>query len=114
MKIPHLFRSLAAGTLIMLAGAPLWLAPAAGRDAAGQPAAASPFHVIRGMVSAKTPDHMTVDGTIIDTPATVDCTRDGRSIMLPDIHVGDRVEAHVFVDRAHGTTRALAIRVLGR
>ena len=101
----------AVGTLALPA---VLLVGAAGNDLAGQSAVHDQQQVIRGMVSTRTDDSLTVNGTIVDMPATVECTEDGQPIMLEDIQVGDRVQMVVFVDADRGTAVAQTIRDLGR
>ncbi len=85
----------------------------AATDQAPQLTPASQNQVIDGMVRVKADDSLTVNGIIIDTPATVECTRAGRPIMLEDIQVGDHVRILAFVDRDRGTAVAQSIRDFG-
>ncbi len=114
MKIKQLLRGLALGT----AGGLVWvgLLPAqvsTGTGRGNELAPVSQNQVIEGTVRVKAEDNLTVNGIIIDTPATVECTRAGRPIMLEDIQVGDHVRILAFVDRDRGTAVAQAIRDFG-
>jgi len=114
MKINRLFQGLALGAAGGLAVSAWSAGTVAGGDRADRIVAVSQNEVIEGMVSAKTDQDLTVNGMIIDTPATVECTRAGRPIMLEDIQVGDRVRVQAFVDSGRGTAVAQTIRELGQ
>ena len=113
MKTTQLLQGLALGAAVGLALPVLPAASVTAGTPGDQAVALSQNQVIEGMVSAKASDNLTVNGTIIDTPATVECTRAGRPIMLADIQVGDRVRVLAFVDSDRGVAVSQTIRDLG-
>ena len=113
MKTTRLFlgRGLWAAAILACAGP---LAHAASTAAAAiDPATGE--EVVKGVITAVSSDQLTVDNSkVIAISATTACIRDGQTMMLSDLTVGDRVSVKAFHDPATGRRQAVLIEVVAR